>query len=211
MIQEKLKSASIVDFLTIITPFIIIMGLMHKIGIYTSEQINASWFISIFTPIDFMISDLTIYFYFATSLIYLEKVIFNSERAPKVELFWANLMLISAYAGMVIMFFITDKPYDSILKFYIYIACSLNGFGLLILSKKIGKIFGVVLILFIPYQSGLDHAKKIDDKSLPIIELNDKKTWYLLDKHSDQIILINSSKSKNEFKIVEMKEVNLLK
>ncbi|MDC5661894.1 hypothetical protein OIN79_01250, partial [Acinetobacter baumannii] len=112
MIQEKLKSASIVDLLTIITPFIIIMGLMHKIGIYTSEQINASWFISIFTPIDFMISNLTIYFYFATSLIYLEKVIFNSERAPKVELFWANLMLISAYAGMVIMFFIMDKPYD---------------------------------------------------------------------------------------------------
>lgn len=38
-----------------------------------------------------------------------------------------------------------------------------------------------------------------------------KKTWHLLDKHSDQIILINSLKSKNEFKIVEMKEVNLLK
>ncbi|QXA08188.1 hypothetical protein I6L27_01180 [Acinetobacter pittii] len=175
MIQEKLKSASIVDLLTIITPFVIIMGLMHKIGIYTSEQINASWFISIFTPIDFMISDLTIYFYFATSIIYLEKVIFTSERAPKVELFWANLMLISAYTGIFLTLFLTHKPYDSILKFYVYIACSLNGFGFLLLSKNVGKLLGAGLILLVPYHSGLEHAKKVVDKSLPIIELNDKK------------------------------------
>ena len=45
MILEKIKQASLVDLLTILTPFVIIMGLMNKVGIYTSEQVDASWFI----------------------------------------------------------------------------------------------------------------------------------------------------------------------
>lgn len=211
MILEKIKDSSLVDLLAVITPFVIIMGLMHKIGIYTSEQVDASWFISIFSPVDFMISDLSIYFYFTIALFYLEKVIFSSGKNNLSELFWSNVMLFSAFFGIVLLLFITHKAYMPMLKFYMYSALSLNGFGLIILGERFLKILGVSLILLVPYFSGLEHAKKLTEQSLPIVDLEDKKTWYLLDKHSNQLVLINSMNERNEFKIIEMKELKLIK
>lgn len=212
MILEKVKQASLVDLLTIVTPFVIIMGLMNKVGIYTSEQVDASWFISIFSPIDFMISDLTIYFYFALALVYLDKVTFSpSELSSGQELFWANVKLFSAFGGIIILQFWTHKSIYQPLMFYVYTALSLNGFGLIFLSKHLGKILGFGLLLLVPCLSGNQHADKLKLDKLPIVELDDNKKWHLLDKHSDRLILINKLENRNEFKVVEMKEIKILK
>ncbi len=211
MLLEKIKESSLVDLLTIVTPFLLIMGLMNKIGIYTSKHVDASWFITVFTPLDFMVSDLTIYLFFATALIYLEKVIFKSNESMITELFRANIMLLSAYLAMLLLFFLTHKSLSQLIQFYFFMFLSLNGFGMIMLSKGAGKIIGFGLIILIPFVTGAQHANKIVDKKLPIVELEDGKEWYLLDKHSDQLILINTQDNKNEFKIVEMKEIKILK
>ncbi len=211
MLLEKIKESTLVDLLTIVTPFLLIMGVMNKVGIYTSKYVDASWFITIFTPLDFMVSDLTIYLVFASALIYLEKVIFKSNENMKMELFRANIMLFSAYLGMFLLFFLTHKSLSQLIQFYFFMAFSLNGFAMIMLSKGAGKIIGFGLIVLIPFITGAQHANKIVDKKLPIVELEDGKEWYLLDKHSDQLILINTQDNKNEFKIVEMKEIKILK
>lgn len=40
---------------------------------------------------------------------------------------------------------------------------------------------------------------------------DDKRNWSLLDKYSDKAILFNSQKSGNEFKIVELKDIQIIK
>lgn len=211
MILEKIKKSSLVDLLAIITPFVIIMGLMHKIGIYTSEQVDASWFISIFTPTDFMLSDLTIYIFFITSIFYLDKAIFKPGSSVVKEIFWANFQLSAGYAGILISLWYRHKSYDEITLYYFLMALSLNGFGIIFLSKRLGKIFGLALLLLVPYLSGKKYADQLLEEKLPIVELDDHKKWYLLDKHSDQLILINNQAEKNEFKVVDMKEIKILK
>lgn len=211
MIIEKVKQASLVDLLTIITPFIIIVGVVHKLGIYTSLQVDASWLISIFTPTDFILSDLKIYLIFIVSILYLDKVLFKSDFTPLKELFWANIQLSSGYIGILLLLLYQHKSAGQITYFYFIMALSLNGFGILFLSKRFGKIFGIGLILLVSYLSGKQHVDEIFSKEKPIVELDDNKKWYLLDKHSDQLILINTQEDKNEFKIVEMKEIKILK
>jgi len=211
MLLEKLKSLSLVDLLALVTPFIIIMGLINKIGIYSHNDVNAIWFISMFTPVDFMISDLMIYSYFALALIYLEKIILDKSENQEKMLLKSNVMLFSAFMGMSIFKFFSGESISPIILFYSYCFLSLNGFGILIISKSMTKLGGLALILLVPFISGYNHANKISNKGLPIVELNKGENWYLLDKHSDKLILINSSTRKNEFKVVEMNEVNLLK
>lgn len=211
MILEKVKQSSLIDLLAIITPFVIIMGLMHKIGIYTSEQVDASWFVSIFTPTDFMLSDLTIYLFFITSLLYLDKAIFKPESSAIKELLWANLQLSSGYVGVFFILWYRHKSFGDLTFYYFLIVLSLNGFGIIFLSKRIGKIFGLGLLLLVPYLSGKEYADQLLEEKLPIVELDDNKKWYLLDKHSDQLILINNQAEKNEFKVVDMKEIKILK
>lgn len=211
MITEKLKDLSIVDVLTVVTPFIIIVGLIHKLGIYTSPQVDASWLISIFSPTDYMLSDLKIYIFYIVSILYLDKVLFKPDFTPCNELFWANIQLLSGYFGVLLILWYKHESLSQFTYFYFIIALSLNGFGILFLSKRFGKIFGLGLILLVPYLSGKQHVDEIFLKEKPVVELNDNKKWYLIDKHSNQLILINTQDNKNEFKIVEMKEIKILK
>ncbi|MFW2076565.1 hypothetical protein ACG94X_02375 [Acinetobacter sp. ULE_I010] len=211
MLLNKIKESSLVDLLTIFTPFILIMGLINKIGIYNSKQVDASWFITIFTPTDLMLSDLSIYLYFIIAILYLDKIIFKPDFSHWKELLWANIQLSSAYIGLYILFWFQDKDSGPLTFFISLMLLSLNGFGLIAISKSVGKIFGFGFILLVPYLTGNEHAEQLKLKNLPIVELEDKKQWYLLDKQANQLILINTQKNKNEFKIVEMKEIKILK
>lgn len=211
MISEKIKNLSLVDFLSIVTPFVIIVGVMHKLGIYTSPKVEASWFITIFTPTDFMVSDLKIYLFFILSIFYLDKILFKPESTPSRELFWANIQLSSGFVGVFLVLFYQHKSIDQLTFFYFMMILSLNGFGILFISNRLGKIFGIALIFLVPYLIGNKHVDEIFYKESPVVELEDNKKWYLLDKHADQLILLNVQDNKNEFKIIEMKEIKIIK
>lgn len=200
-----------VDLISIITPIILIIGLMNKIGIYTSNEINSSWILSFFSPIEFMISDLEVYIYYAIAIFYLEKVIFTTDRSFMVEFLNANLMLISSFGGLSLLYFFQEKSISTIFNTYLYIALSLNGIGILFLSKKFGKIIGLILILIVPYKLGVAHAHKLSTKSLPIVEITDSHQWFLLDKYSDNVILINKSDKENRFKFIDIKDIDSVK
>lgn len=211
MILEKIKQASAVELISIIPPVLILIGLINKIGIYTSSQVDANWLISLFSPIDFMVSNIEVYFYFFLSILYLEKVFFSRTHSFFIEVLGANATLFSTFASLAIISYFKYQNIEFSINFYIYSLLSLNGFIIIYRAKNLLKLIGIIALLFVPYKLGVTQAQKVSDDNLPTVELNDHKKWYLLDKYTDKAILINKDGFSNKFKIVEMKDINSIK
>lgn len=206
MILDHIKKTSLIDLLALITPCLILTGFSQKIGFYSSENINAYWMVSLFSPIDLMISSLEIYMYYLLALIYLEKVIVGKE-SLKMGLINSNLVLFGSFVGI---FFVTDYAF----KYYLYAASSLNLFALAFFGNYSGKFVGLLgLMLAAPAFAGLLDAGEIAIQKKPLVELDaslENKNWYLLDKYSDKAILVSRDKGTNYFKIVEMKDIKFI-
>ncbi|MFW2012690.1 hypothetical protein ACG9ZD_07435, partial [Acinetobacter bereziniae] len=79
--------------------------------------------------------------------------------------------------------------------------------------RTVGKMMGLLLILFMPFHLGGSQTNEAGLNNLPIVNLGESaetKKWYLLDKYGDKAILINKVQGKNNFKIVEMKDINFI-
>ncbi|HGH3106593.1 TPA: hypothetical protein ACJKZR_003802, partial [Acinetobacter baumannii] len=86
-------------------------------------------------------------------------------------------------------------------------------FYLLFFHNIVAKVFGLMIIFFIPWYMGGNDSKvqKIENLPRAILEKADLGSqWFLLDKYSDKAILIKKSNDKNNFKVVEIKDISYI-
>lgn len=205
MLINKIKQGSLLDLIAIFTPCIILIGAAYKLGFYESKNIDAVWIISLFSPIDFMVSNVIVYLYYVLAILYMEKIIDGRDNL-KGGLITANLMLVSSFLAMV---FFSKTGWVFALNGVI----ALNSFAAILYSTNHGyRVIGLVAILVgIPYFNGKYEASNLKLKELPIAILQQEKqvseTWILLDKYSDKAILMKKFDKNTEFKIVELKDI----
>lgn len=209
MLLEKLKELKIVDLITVIVPGIILIGFSYKFGFYSSKEIGATWILSLFSPIDFIMAHFDLYFYYLTAVIYLDRVI-EGKYKLKEGLISGNATMIGSMIGL---YFIVGK---GALTYFIFAFVSLHAIALILYSNSIGlrTMSLLAIFVFLPMINGSKEANKVRANKLPIVKLAKTPhvvgSWYLLDKFSDKAILINPSQELNNFKVVELKEIEYI-
>ncbi len=205
MLINKIKQGSLLDLIALFTPCIILIGAAYKLGFYDSKNIDALWLISLFSPVDFMVSNVIIYLYYVLALLYMDKIIDGRDKLIG-GLISANVVLFCSFLGMI---FFSKAEWIFVLNAIV----ALNCFAAVLYSNHHGfRVIGIVAILVgLPYFNGKNEADNLTTKELPIVTLkkenNIYETWILLDKFSDKAILMHKIGEKNEFKIVELKDI----
>lgn len=205
MLINKIKQGSLLDLIALFTPCVILIGAAYKMGFYDSKNIDALWIISLFSPIDFMVSNVIIYIYYVLALLYMDKIIDGRDNLIG-GLISANLMLLCSFLAMI---FLSHAGW----VFVINAIIALNCFAAVLYSTNHGfRMIGIVAILVgLPYFNGKYEADNLITKKLPTVTLKNENNyyeiWILLDKYSDKAILMNKFGVKNDFKIVELKDI----
>lgn len=201
--KELFSLSYITQIISIAAPLSILIGASYKYGFYGSSEIDAIWIVSLFNPIDFMTANLEVMLYYSIAALYMAKV-FDDKNFFNAEM----LVQVSILIGLGIFFYFSiQMP----LHIYFFIILTLIAFYLIIYKSAVGKLFGFLIILSIPFYTGENAISQSGFKSLPHAVLSSKSDeleWYLLDKYSDKAILINRSNNKNSFKIVELKDIS---
>lgn len=209
MLLEKLKELKFSDLITVVVPGIILVGFSYKFGFYSSKVIGATWVLSLFSPIDFIMAQFDLYFYYLIAVIYLEKVI-DGKQNLREGLLRGNTLMIGSFIGL--YFLIGEIALTS----YMYAFVSLHAIAIILYNNSIGlkSMSLLAIFVFIPMISGSKAADNVSHKNLPIVKLTKTSeingSWFLLDKFSDKAILINPSQEKNYFKVVELKEIEFI-
>lgn len=193
--------------ITIGTSFLIVVGVLFKFGFYGSDYIDALWIISLFSPIDFMFSNFEILIYYFLAFLYLTKIIEKENKNRRFEFIYTVCFLLVLSAMMIVSMSIPLILCLSVIGSFIAF------YFIIYTDKYLIKTFGLTILLFIPWYSGYSFFKNSGVEKLPKVYLSqsvDKKDWYLLDKYTDKAILINKDKTRNYFKMVEMKDIKLI-
>ncbi|WP_075382529.1 hypothetical protein [Acinetobacter pittii] len=201
MIIEKLKStSSITELVSIFITINFIVQVSFKVGFLS---IYGYWTISLFNPIEIMFGNLEI------MLIYV--LIFSSIIYEK-----------SLIQMMTMILCITVFPYIIPMIMQKIFLPPLSIFGMVIgligiFITKVAKqnstseISSLTTLLIIaPLLFGAYLGNMLDIKKLAEITLNEKnlEKWFILDKFSDNFLLINENKSKlKTIKIEDIKEI----
>ncbi|WP_326938924.1 hypothetical protein [Acinetobacter pittii] len=201
MIIEKIKStSSITELVSIFITINFIVQVSFKVGFLS---IYGYWTISLFNPIEIMFGNLEI------MLIYV--LIFSSIIYEK-----------SLIQMMTMILCITVFPYIIPMIMQKFFLPPLSIFGMVIgligiFITKVAKqnstseISSLTTLLIIaPLLFGAYLGNMLDIKKLAEITLNEKnlEKWFILDKFSDNFLLINENKSKlKTIKIEDIKEI----
>lgn len=208
MLINNIKEAPL-KLLAIVTPCIGFIGFSSKLGFYLNHNVDAIWALTLFTPLDFMLSNLEVFLIYLLALTYLGNIVKGVEKLRE-GLISSNFILLGAFIGL--SFAIS---YTILLNYYLYAAAGLNGFALLLFCKQYDyRALGFIILMSIPFFNGYIKGGNINTNNLPYVHLNDSvsnQKWYLLDKFSDKAILISKDESSNLFKIVELKDVKYIK
>lgn len=206
--KQLVDFSSLANLIAIGVPALILVGVSYKYGFYSEAKIDATWVISLFGPTDLIFASTETLLFYIAAFFYMTKL-FDSDATQTLKEFWLQFLVLLVLALSSYVF------YDLEIRSFLYILFSFIGFYLLIYRQSFGKIMGAVIVAFIPYDNGVHAARMLDNKSLPIVILDESKpkdTWYLLDKYGDKAILLKTGKvaSQNKFKIIEVKEIKLI-
>ncbi|MBV6579040.1 hypothetical protein JL978_19215, partial [Acinetobacter baumannii] len=72
--MEKSNLIKLTEIIAIVPAVAIAIGVVYKISFYSSDEINAPWLVSLFSPVDFMLAKLQIYVYYLGAALYISKV-----------------------------------------------------------------------------------------------------------------------------------------
>lgn len=206
--KQLVDFSSLTNLIAIGVPALILVGVSYKYGFYSEAKIDATWIIPLFGPTDLIFASTDTLLFYITAFLYMTKL-FDSDATHTLKEFWRQAFLL---LGLAIGFYLF---YDVNVRSFLYILFSFIGFYLLIYRQSFGKVMGAVIVAFIPYDNGVHAARELNDKSLPIVILEESKpkdTWYLLDKYGDKAILLKAGQvaSQNKFKIIEVKDIELI-
>lgn len=206
-ITENLTLSQLAEFIAVVTTFSIIIGVCYKSGFYQSEGIDALWILQLFNPSDFIKANLEVYGFYILAVGYMAKV-FDRKIEERLSEFITQGVIISLLS--IFFYFSVDYP----LTFYGYILVSFFAFYLVLYRQVVGKFIGILILLFIPWHMGgsaIENVGGINKLPRAILENPDStKTWYLLDQYSDRAILISEGITKNDFKIIDLKDIKYI-
>ncbi|MGE9818214.1 hypothetical protein ACQP6V_08480 [Acinetobacter baumannii] len=202
---EKSNLIKLTEIIAVVPAVAIAIGVVYKISFYSSDEINALWLVSLFSPVDFMLAKLQVYVYYLGAALYISKV-FDSGYSKITEFLvqLGSLAIIGA-------FFYFFKDIGG--QVFLFTIASFIAFYLLFFHNIVAKVFGLMIIFFIPWYMGGNDSKvqKIENLPRAILEIPDSGSrWSLLDKYSDKAILIKKSNDKNNFKVVEIKDISYI-
>lgn len=203
--SEKSNLLKLTEMIAVVPAVAIAIGVVYKISFYSSDEINAPWLVSLFSPVDFMLAKLTVYAYYFGAFLYFSKVL--DSKYGKFKEFLVQLGILSIVG--VCFYFIED----SIGELFLFIIASFIALYLVFLNSLVAKIFGLMVFFFIPWFMGSQDSKFQKIESLPRVILekeNEISSWSLLDKYSDKAILIKKVQDKNHFKVVEIKDISYI-
>lgn len=206
-INENLTLSQLAEFIAIVTTFSIIIGVCYKTGFYQSETIEALWVLQLFNPSDFIKANLEVYGFYILAALYMGKVFDQKSEERLIEFVTQSVIIVSL---AIFFYFSIDLP----LVYFGYIFFSFLAFYLVLYKKLVGKSIGILILLFIPWHMGggaIQNAGGINKLPQAILEeTNSAKTWYLLDQYSDKAILISKDNAKNDFKIIDLKDIKYI-
>ena len=206
-ITDNLTLSQLAEFIAIITTFSIIIGVCYKAGLYQSEDIDALWILQLFNPSDFIKANLEVYGIYILAALYMGKVFDQKTEERLIEFVVQSVIMVSL---AIFFYYSIDMP----LSYYGYVLFSFLAFYLVLYQKLVGKSIGVLILLFIPWHMGsgvIENAGGVNKLPLAILEeAGNTKTWYLLDQYSDKAILISKGNAKNDFKIIELKDIKYI-
>ncbi|OTU44244.1 hypothetical protein CAT37_09405 [Acinetobacter pittii] len=201
MIIEKIKStSSITELVSIFITINFIVQVSFKVGFLS---IYGYWTISLFNPIEIMFGNLEImliYILIFSSIIYERSLIqmmtmilcitFFPYIVPMImqKIFLPPLSIFGMVIGLIGIFITKVAKQNS--------------------TSEISSL--TTLLIIAPLLFGAYLGNMLDTKKLSEITLNEKniEKWFILDKFSDNFLLINESKSKlKTIKIEDLKEI----
>ncbi|WP_297424380.1 hypothetical protein [uncultured Acinetobacter sp.] len=204
---ENLTLSQQAEFIALVTTFSVIIGVCYKVGFYQSKGVEALWILQLFNPSDFIKANLEVYGFYTVAALYMAKVFDQKIEERSLEFTVQGVIMIFL---AIFFYFSIDYP----LVFYGYIFFSFLAFYLVLYRKLVGKSIGILILLFIPWHMGgsaIENVGGINKLPTAILEeVNSPKTWYLLDQYSDKAILISNGIEKNDFKIIDLKDIKYI-
>lgn len=194
------------EFTAVVSTCAILIGLSYKLGFYQAAEVDAVWFIPLFSPSDLLMAGLEVYVYYIIAALYMTKVLSTKDEEKGAEIISQIVLLIVIGISF---YFVYDTP----ISVFGYIFSSFIAFYLILFRENVGKFVGVMIMFFIPWFMGSNTFKSNIEQSIPKVVLeNDttNKSWLLLDKYSDKAVLISKESSRTNFKIVNFTDIKYI-
>ena len=201
MFVEKIKSTdSIPEMITLFITFNFIIQTSYKFGFLSSY---GYWTISLYNPIEIMFGNLEL---ILTYILVFTYVIYDK-------------FTISSLIGILITFivpFISQFIFTGIFHIptFSYFAITIGISGIILKKIKDNdfaetSLFSILLCI-LPMVYGIyeNHSLKVDKLTKATLNISTDKEWYILDKFSDNLILI--SKDKNDLKVVKINDLKTI-
>ncbi|MFW2015476.1 hypothetical protein, partial [Acinetobacter bereziniae] len=138
--------SNLAQVIAIATPLLILIGASYKYGIYESSAIDAIWMVSLFSPVDFILASPEIIGYYVIAALYLSRV-YDEDNKHLSE-----FLITCVFIILLGLFF--NYTIGAPFKTYIYIFFSFIAFYLILYRRTVGKMMGLLLILFMPFHLG---------------------------------------------------------
>ncbi|KCY45463.1 hypothetical protein J715_4366 [Acinetobacter baumannii 1571545] len=198
MFLEKIKSAeSIPEMITLFITFNFIIQTSYKFGFLSSY---GYWTISLYNPIEIMFGNLEM---ILTYILVFTYVIYDK-------------FTIGSLVGILTTFivpFISQFIYTGI--FYIpkfsYFAIAIGIFGIALKNTKNNDLLETslfsILLCILPLVYGVyeNNSLKVEKLAKATLNVKTEKEWFILDKFSDNFLLID--KDKDDLKVVKINDL----
>ncbi len=203
---EKIKKASLADWVLIISSGLLITGLCYQYGYYGDIGLQSSWIINLLSTKELLISNLGLCVLYIIAALYLSSYVEEQTKQRLIELaVVSNLVLIS----IIIFVVVEDRKIKNIID-CISIFLAFNSFLIVLKQGYYLKIVGIiVLILIIPFIKGVaDIQNSFSEKKLHTVKLGkENEEWLLVNTFGDKAVLVDSYESKRKVKVIEIKEL----
>lgn len=206
---EKIKKASLADWVLIISSGLLITGLSYQFGYYGTVGLQSPWIINLLGTKELFISNLGLCILYAIAALYLSSYVEEQTKERLIELaVLANIVLIA----IILVVIVEDKRINNIVDcFSIFLA--FNSFLIVLKQGYYLKIIGViVLFLVIPFLKGVaDIQTSISEKQFNAVKLaKSEQEWFLVNTFGDKAVLIDSYEKSRKVKVVEIKELEFV-
>ncbi|WP_375038615.1 hypothetical protein [Acinetobacter sp. RW6] len=206
---EKIKKASLADWVLIISSGLLITGLCYQFGYYGNIGLQSPWIINLLGTKELFISNLGLCILYAIAALYLSSYVEEQTKQRLIELaVLANIVLIA----IIIVVIVEDKRINNIAD-CISIFLAFNSFLIVLKQGYYLKIVGViVLFLVIPFFKGVaDIQTSITEKQFKMVKLGkSEQKWFLVNTFGDKAVLVDSYEKSRKVKVVEIKELDFV-
>lgn len=206
---EKIKKASLADWVLIISSSLLITGLCYQFGYYGDMGLQSSWIVNLLSTKELLISNIGMCAIYIVAILYLSSYI---EEQKKLRLIELAVLSNAVFIALTVFVVFEDKKIKNIVD-CVSIILAFNSILIVLKRGYYLKIVGVfVLLMLIPYMKGAaDIQNSLLEKKLNKVSLDkSEEEWLLVNTFGDKVVLVNSYESKRKVKVIEIKELEFV-